>query len=93
MLTSEMLSGETVKGHFLIEKEEWEELELHITTSKSQFIREYIKRVNRQGDDLDELYAEMINKRKQLHLIELEIEELRDRIAEVEAMSKVRLIE
>lgn len=79
-----------VKAHFLIEREEWDKLTYNINTSKSHFLRECIKRINSTEDDLDKLYKEMVVKRNELHSLEIEIRELKERIDELERIRGVK---
>ena len=83
----------TVKAHFLIEGEEWDRLEYNINTSKSQFLRDSIKRINAAETDLDKLYKRLVLKRNDLRLLELEIEDLKNRIDELERASVKRNVD
>ena len=83
----------TVKAHFLIENEEWVRLEYNINTSKSQFLRDSIRRINAAETDLDKLYKKMVLKRNELHMVELEIEDLKARIDELERANVKRNID
>ena len=83
----------TVKAHFLIEGEEWERLEYNINTSKSQFLRDSIRRINAAETDLDKLYKRLVLKRNDLRLLELEIEDLKNRIDELERASVKRSVD
>ncbi len=83
----------TVKAHFLIEGEEWERLEYNINTSKSQFLRDSIRRINAAETDLDKLYKRLVLKRNDLRLLELEIEDLKNRIDELERASVKRNVD
>lgn len=83
----------TVKAHFLIEGEEWDRLEYNINTSKSQFLRDSIRRINAAETDLDKLYKRLVLKRNDLRLIELEIEDLKNRIDELERASVKRNVD
>lgn len=82
-----------VKAHFLIEGSEWDRLEYNINVSKSQFLRDYIRRINAMETDLDILYKRMVEKRKELHMVELEIEELKARIEELERANVKRVFD
>ena len=73
-----------VKAHFVIEHEEWDRLEYNINTSKSQFLRDCVRRINGTEAELDKLYKTMVLKRNELRLLELEIEDLKARIDELE---------
>lgn len=73
-----------VKAHFLIDQEAWDRLDYNINTSKSRFLRDCVYRIIDKETDLDVLYKRMVRKRKELHLLEIEIEELKDRIEELE---------
>ncbi|MBQ2653403.1 MAG: hypothetical protein IJF83_07600 [Methanobrevibacter sp.] len=83
----------TVKAHFLIEGEEWDRLEYNINTSKSQFLRDSIRRINAAETDLDKLYKRLVLKRNDLRLLELEIEDLKNRIDELERASVKRNVD
>lgn len=83
----------TVKAHFLIEGEEWDRLEYNINTSKSQFLRDSIRRINAAETDLDKLYKKLVLKRNDLRLLELEIEDLKNRIDELERASVKRNVD
>lgn len=76
-----------VKAHFVIEQEEWDRLEYNINTSKSQFLRDAVRRINAAETDLDKLYKKMVLKRNELHLLELEIEDLKKEIEELERVN------
>lgn len=76
-----------VKAHFVLEQEEWDKLSYNINTSKSQFLRDSVRRINAAETDLDKLYKKMIIKRNKLHLLEIEIEDLKKRIEELERMN------
>ena len=82
-----------VKAHFMIPRKEWDQLTYNINTSKSKFLRECIRRVNNSETDLDVLYRELVVKRKKLNLLELEIEELKAKIDELEKSKIKRDIE
>ena len=83
----------TIKAHFLIEGEEWDRLEYNINTSKSQFLRDSIRRINAAETDLDKLYKRLVLKRNDLRLLELEIEDLKNRIDELERASVKRNVD
>lgn len=83
----------TVKAHFLIEGEEWDRLEYNINTSKSQFLRDSIRRITAAETDLDKLYKRLVLKRNDLRLLELEIEDLKNRIDELERASVKRNVD
>ena len=83
----------TIKAHFLIEGEEWDRLEYNINTSKSQFLRDSIRRINAAETDLDKLYKRLVLKRNDLRLLELEIEDLKNRIDELERPSVKRNVD
>ncbi|WP_295603058.1 hypothetical protein [uncultured Methanobrevibacter sp.] len=75
---------ETTRAHFTIDVESWDKLSYNITTSRSKFLRDCIYRIIDSETELDVLYKRMVRKRKELHLLEIEIEELKDRIEELE---------
>lgn len=76
-----------VKAHFVLEQEEWDRLDYNINTSKSQFLRDTVRRINSAETDLDKLYKKMVLKRNELHLLELEIEDLKKEIEELERIT------
>lgn len=76
-----------VKAHFTIEQEEWDRLEYNINTSKSQFLRDTVRRLNATETDLDKLYKEMVIKRNQRLMLELEIKDLKQQIDELERIT------
>ena len=82
-----------IRVNFACDRDEWDMLDYNINTTKSRFLRDIIKRVNNAGSDLDVLYKEMVIKRNELRLSELEIEDLKARIDELEKARVKRDIE
>lgn len=76
-----------VKAHFFCEREEWEALDYNINTSKSRFLRDCIHNINARETELDKLYKQMVVKRNELRLLEMEIDLMQERIAELEKMN------
>ena len=66
-----------------VNKKDWQELDNNINTSKSQFIRDAIKKQNEKDTDLKELHKKLKRLENEKQLIECEIKETKKLIHEL----------
>lgn len=76
-------NNDMISVNFRINKNDWQELDNNINTSKSQFIRDAIKKQNEKDTDIKELRKKLMQLENDKKLIECEIKDTKKLIHEL----------
>lgn len=76
--------NEIIKVNFRINKNDWQELDNNINTSRSQFIRDAIKKQNEKDTDIKELRKKLMQLENDKKIIECEIKDTKELILKLD---------
>lgn len=82
------MDNETKLISVRVNKKEWQELENNINTSKSEFIRDAIKKQNEKDTDIKELRKKLLRLENDKKLIECEIKDTKELIYKLDKLQE-----